>query len=516
MTPQPIEQGIPNSDIAGTVAHAQWALVLKRIFGRSLMDMAVLMLITVIFSNLRTPEHLLGDPDIWWHAANARALCTTHHFIQADAYSFTVFGQPWVDPEWLSELVYWFGYKNLGLVGIYLVTLIALTANVLFVYWRSYFKGRNAGVALWMGALGFALMTVNASARTILIAYLAMSAEMAIFEAVERGRTRLLWLLPPLFCMWINLHGSWIIGLGLFVLYILCGLFGVTAGIFQQVAFSTQQRNRLLMVLGVSLPLLMVNPYGWRLLWYPFDMLLNQTLNIGNVQEWQPLNLSWAVGKAALIAIGLTIFANIIHARKWKLYEIAFIFFAWYAAFDHARFTFLAAVLTIPMIAGDVARSFFGSPNPKTIPVMNAIMAAGALLGIAWTFPTEAKLEQGWKAECPLQTIASIQPSWRTLHAEYLGGVMDFEFKPTFIDTRWDIFEHHGVMKDFIDILRLHDSLNLLDKYRIDHVLLRQDEPLSYLLERTPGWTVLKKEGAEKYQYELLGRDAVRPARSTN
>jgi len=83
---------------------------------------------------------------------------------------------------------------------------------------------------------------------------------------------------------------------------------------------------------------------------------------------------------------------------------------------------------------------------------------------------------------------------------------MDFNSKPTFIDTRWDTFEHHGIMKDFIDILHLRDSLALLDKYRIDHVLLRKSEPFCYLLERTPGWKVLRTEGSGNDQYELFAR----------
>ena len=471
------------------------------------MDMSVLLLITVVFSGLRVPEHCLGDPDIWWHLADARILTQTHHFIHADSYSFTVAGQRWVNPEWLSELPYWFGYESWGPVGIYLVTLIVLCANVFFLYWRAFFKGRHAGVALWMTALGFVLMMVNANSRTILFAYLAMSSELAIVEAAERGKTHLLWLLPPLFCVWINLHGSWIIGLGLLVLYVACGLFSVNIGMFHQEGFSASERGRWLIVLGACIAALIVNPYGWRLIWNPIDMALNQTLNIANVQEWQPLSLDWFVGKAALAAIALTVIANAVNGRKWKVYELAWMFFAWYAAFDHARFTFLAAVITIPMIASDVTRSFFPTSDEKTIPAMNGLMAAGAICVVAWYFPTQAKLATGMAREWPLKTIASIDPEWRTLNEEHLGGLMDFDSKPTFIDTRWDIFEHHGVMSDFLDILHSHDSLRLLDKYGIDHVLLRQDEALSYLLEHAQGWVVVRQEGEGHDQYTLFARD---------
>ena len=86
---------------------------------------------------------------------------------------------------------------------------------------------------------------------------------------------------------------------------------------------------------------------------------------------------------------------------------------------------------------------------------------------------------------------------------------MDFNLKPTFIDTRWDTFEHHGVFNDYLDIFRLRNALPLLEKYRIDHALLLKDQPLTYVLERTPGWSVLRVEGVGSDRYELLAKSSV-------
>ena len=473
-----------------------------------MMDIAILALLPVILSTIRYPAHALADPDIWWHIADARILTQTHHFIHVEPYSYTVAGQNWVDPEWLSEVPFWLGYRFLGLLGIYLVTWLALSANLYLVYWRGFLKNRNPGVALWIAALSFILMWVNATSRTILFGYIALSLELCILESVERGRTRVLWLLPPLFCAWINLHGSWVIGLAFFALYILCGLPRTNAGIFAQEPQRGKALKRLVVVFAVCMAALLANPYGWRLVWNPFDMALNQKLNIGNVQEWQPLNLEWFVGKVAVGFIVLIVVVNVLHARKWKIYEFVFVFLAWYAAFDHARFTFLAAVVTVPMLAADVARGFFpGARNPKTIPFMNGVVAAAVLGIVAIYFPSRDALQKGLAELFPLETIASIQPGWRTLNSERVGGFMDFYSKPTFIDTRWDTFEHHGIMKDFIDILHFKNSLALLDKYKIDHILLPKSEPITYLLERTPGWKVMRTEGSgEDGQYELFVR----------
>jgi len=254
----------------------------------------------------------------------------------------------------------------------------------------------------------------------------------------------------------------------------------------------------------VSLAVLILNPYGWRMIWNPFDLMLNQKLNIAMVEEWQPLNLSSVLGKAAFAAICLMIVANCIRGRRWKIYELAFLFFAWFAAFDHVRFTFLASVITIPLLAGDVARSFYTKSDEKTIPLMNALYVTGAVCAIAAFFPTEASLQSGLAAEYPLQTIASIQPSWRTYNQDSLGGMMDFNSKSPFVDTRWDTFEHHGELQDFLDIMHVHDPLKLLDKYRIDHVLVSEKWTLAFLLERTPGWRVEAREGNGDDTYVLL------------
>jgi hypothetical protein len=482
-----------------------WLRRFNRVFSRHLMNIAILMTLPMIFvPGLSLHGSLMADPDLWWHISDARILCTTHHFIHIEPYSFSVAGQKWVNPEWLAEVPYWLSYHFLGLRGIYLLTWLTLCANIVFVYWRGHWMGRHAGAAFWAAGIGFCLMTLNSGPRTIAFGYLAMSAELAILEASERGHKHLLWLLPPLFCVWINLHGLWFIGIGLLVLYILCGLAPLNLGVFEQESFAAKDRNRLLGVLGASVAALIVNPYGWRLVWNPLDMMINQKLNIANVQEWQPLDLTHFIGKCVVAAIGLMVVTNCIHARKWKLFEMVFVFLAWYAAFAHARFTFLAAVLTIPLLARDIERSFCTESDVKTIPAMNALIAAGALALVVHIVPTQAALQASLARLLPLQTIASIQHSWRTINVDNVGGMMAFDSKPSFIDSRFDTFEHHGVLKDFLDIARLQDSFNLLKKYRIDHALLRKDMPLCYLLEHTPGWVVVRREGEGDSAYELF------------
>jgi hypothetical protein len=110
MTPQPDGQLGAETSLRDEVAPAALPSLVQRIFGRSLMDLAILLLVTIVLTGLREPGGLLSDPDLWWHVASGRIVDQTHHFIHIEPFSFTVAGQPWIDPEWLSGLIYWLAY----------------------------------------------------------------------------------------------------------------------------------------------------------------------------------------------------------------------------------------------------------------------------------------------------------------------------------------------------------------------------------------------------------------------
>ena len=510
-----IESPAP-SGTAPTAAASPLKRAFERIFTRHLMNIAILMALPVIFTvSLNPARESMRDPDIWWHLADARQLMTTHHFIWTEPNSFTVGGQPWVNPEWLSELPYWFGYQALHLRGIYFAEWIIFCANLILLYWRGYRRSGHAGAAWWAAALAFLLISVNSGPRTISVAYLAMSSELLILESYKEGKTRSLWLLPPLFCIWINLHGSWLIGLALFVLFILCGSFEFKMGAIEQEPFSRPELNRLLTVLAVCVGALMINPYGWHLIWNPIDMMANQKLNIANVMEWKPLSLSTAAGVSAFAAMCLMVITNALKGRKWRIYELAFVFFAWYAALDHMRFAFLAAVIVTPIIAVDIHRGFNLSSDEKTIPAANAFMVVAAALVILFIFPSEKNLREKLGTFFPMQTLEEIQPSWRTFDSDTVGGMMSFLSKPDFIDSRFDIFEHRGVLADYLRAMYVVSPLEVFDKYKIDHVLVTDNMPVAYLLKHTAGWTIVKREKTGDDTYVVFARTPGAPAGAT-
>ena len=61
----------------------------------------------------------------------------------------------------------------------------------------------------------------------------------------------------------------------------------------------------------------------------------------------------------------------------------------------------------------------------------------------------------------------------------------------------------------------LISSLEVLDHYRIDHVLVTDTVPVAYLLKHTAGWTIVKSEKTGDDTYLTFARTAGAPAGSS-
>ena len=60
-----------------------------------------------------------------------------------------------------------------------------------------------------------------------------------------------------------------------------------------------------------------------------------------------------------------------------------------------------------------------------------------------------------------------------------------------FIDSRADIYEAKGIFRDYLDVITMKRSLEILDKHHVRYVIMPPDSPLTYLVKNVPGWKVV-------------------------
>jgi hypothetical protein len=435
------------------------------------------------------------DADIWWHLRNAEYLFTHLKFPATDLYSFTAAGHAWMNHEWLAEIPYYLAWRAAGVRGLYVLFLSLLVVIHLgMFYWASKQSGNLKGAFL-VCCFSVFLTIVSFGPRTILFGYIFIILLLLILGRYRATGQGPLWVLPPLFCLWINTHGSWLLGLFLFAVYIGTGLVEGSWGRVDAVRWTPQQLRRLLLAAGASVAALFVNPFTYRLVYYPFDLIFRQKLNIAYVDEWASVDFHDARGKVVLILLALVLLGALLSPHRWKLEEVALGAFALYSGLMHIRFLFLAAILLAPLLA-KLLDSIPPYRPEIDKPPLNALICAGIALVFVFRFPTRTDLDGAVAQRYPTNALNFVKAHGLegNFFNRYMWGGYMIMFHPevkTFIDGRTDIFEYTGVLKDYLDAEQLKGSLDVLDKYRVRYVLTSPELPLSYLLRNNPGWKMI-------------------------
>src|SRR5689334_2873267 len=90
---------------------------------------AVLLIPAVLGSSLT----IFNDGDVSWHIATGQWILDHRAIPNADPFSFTWFGKPWVPIEWLAEVIYAAAYhfdNYRGIAALVTAALLALHALV--------------------------------------------------------------------------------------------------------------------------------------------------------------------------------------------------------------------------------------------------------------------------------------------------------------------------------------------------------------------------------------------------
>ncbi len=440
----------------------------------------------------------IADPDIWWHLRNAEYFAQTHSVVQQDMYSFTVKGSTWINEAWLGELPYYFGWRWFGIRGIYLVMLAEVEIILLGVFGLACLSSKNVKAAFFASWLAVWLATVSFGPRTLLVGWICLLLELFILDQYRQGKDRI-WLLPILFILWANLHGSWLIGMGFFLLFVASGLVQDTWGRIEATGWTGAQFRKLILVGGLSVVGLFLNPYTYHLVFYPFDFVFRQRLNINHVDEWVSLDFHSVRGKVLFGMLAAILVLAFVRKRTWRLDQIAFLLLAFYAAMTYSRFLFLAGVVLTPMLAREM--DFFPRYRPEIDKTwLNAALMIAILCGCVWRFPSRDYLLRDTVRQYPVKALPYLlqhPPQGNVFNDCLWGGYLIWNARqiPVFIDSRIDSYEHNGVFADYLDAMGIKHTLEILDKYHIRYVLYKQESPVAYLLMHNSGWRTNYQDG---------------------
>ncbi len=458
---------------------------------RAFLFLAFVWYSVVAFTIFVLASQRIADTDIWVHLRNAKELLSAHRFLERDLYTFTSAGARLVNFEWLSELPYYFAFQVWGLRGLLAIYLTLLWLIFGAVYWLALRRGAGYGDAALVTIAGAAVGSYSFGPRMFQFGWLCLAVLLLVlnhFEHTGKG----LWVLPPLFALWINLHASWVLGFVVLGTCIVCGLGEIHSSRVVSERWTPLELRKLLVASAASLVALFVNPYGYRLVFYPFELLSRQTAVREDLTEWQSVDFHTFWGKLAMFMVLGVLATTWFSPKPWQLRDIVLAAFALWASLTHIRFLLFAAIILIPILGPRL--QLFGRGSVKKQQPWANLAAIAIIAGIiAWSYPSAAQLKMIIDSQFPHDALGFMerkQISGRLFHYYGYGGYIEWNAPTikTFADPRTDIFVYNGVLADYLRINAIDQPFELLDKYKIDYVLFPVGKHLNYVLDHSARW----------------------------
>jgi hypothetical protein len=211
-------------------------------------------------------SRMFNDPGTFWHTALGRKMLSSGRLVEADPFSFTFGGSPWVPQSWLAECFMAAVHGESGRDGLLLATVTILAALYSWGGHRLLRSGLHWLPTTLIVALAISASTMHFLVRPHIATIALLGLTFGLLSNFEAGRLRLgglIWLVP-VFIVWTNLHGGVLAGLATL------GLTAIGWGCYRLVGWdSPVRRSGTAVMLGILVLTCglttVVNPYGLRL-----------------------------------------------------------------------------------------------------------------------------------------------------------------------------------------------------------------------------------------------------------
>jgi len=302
------------------------------------------------------------DLDFGWHLRVGKEILENHEVPHLENYLYPLSGKRWVDHEWLSNLGIYFIYKHFGyfILNIIFTFFPLLSILILLLISKNFFLKKNQSLIIspFLLTLGIMSMAPHLGIRVQEITLLFLSILILIILDYNQQKNRKkLFILIPLFLLWANLHGGFLIGFAILGYYIF----------YKIILFILKKEKNikeiffLILIFTLSLLSTFLTPYGIEL--YSFFLTYSDTYYMTHISEWLPsFSYPFIYPQLFYNALYTTILILIFKERKknknynyWYL-SLSIVFFI--LAFKSRRHFPLFFIISFPLILDFITQDF--------------------------------------------------------------------------------------------------------------------------------------------------------------
>jgi hypothetical protein len=480
---------------------------------------AALMLIALRPLVIPIPPH-----DFWWHMATGRLIVQEGAIPAVDTFSYTQAGAPFYNQGWLAQVLLYGLYNVGGVPLILLVQSAMITLAYGLLLWLCI--RRSGALRLSVGVLLLTLPLVfdNWNVRPQSYAFPLFVGFLVILTTWRTGHRRhgLLWLLPLLMALWVNIHGSFVLG-GVLVALTFVGeaLRRLFAPRHQADADAPAAPPlRMLFFWGaLTAAALLLNPRHIEVIGYVRDLLSTSAVT-DLVTEWAPPTTRALTGRIFFLTVMAAVLILSYARRPPDPIDMLLTGALFWLALGAERHIVWFGMVLVPLLAVQAASLVAareGKPRRSAagLPAMNAaligLLGLLLLLGLPWVKPhldLPPEIGRLIATETPVAAVDYMrdepepQRPERLFHTIGTGSYLAWAApqQPVFIDTRIELYPL-AQWRDYLDLNAGRNVDELLNQYLIDGLLLHNEQQAALLTyaEAAPEWEVRYRDEWHTY-----------------
>ncbi|HEY1444582.1 MAG TPA: hypothetical protein VGF51_06765 [Acidimicrobiales bacterium] len=423
--------------------------------------------------------------DVFWQMASGQWMLAHHSVMGLDPFSYTEAHRRWVTDEWGSSVALAGLSKLVGSAAypLYAIVLGGLCLFVTAAYARAL-GARGGRVAAIVIVLALGISGVLAGDRGLDFSLVWLPLELLLLTKARRD-PRWLWCLPLLSVVWVNTHGSILIGL--IVLGVELGWSLVPERIVGRIGGVRQSPHTgpLALALIGSLAASFITPYGPGLLAYDIGVSMNgqigQYINEWNSPDFHSVMvvLAYCVPLAVMVAVART--------KRFPLLEgtLAAVFFV--EALRTQRLAIYLMVVAAGLAATLTMRPAWGTTARRVAVAFYAVLAIALL--------AQPSVPAGSiSPTLPAQAFNYLETHPGRVVTEYTWGDYSIaRHRATFADGRTDLFEGKVLTEFFAVTTQTTNPDPILSAYHVSYIVWAPNTGLSIYLEHDPRWRVVDR-----------------------
>ena len=368
----------------------------------------------------------------------------------------------------------------------------------------------NIFVDIFLIVLVLITSQIHWLARPHVFTFLLLMVWYYVIESFQNDRKNLLYLLPLVMLLWINLHGGFILGFIIIVIYIVCNLWKLYISKNTDKVLYKRKVKYFFFATIASVLVSLANPKGLHTLLFPFEVVSNRLI-MDNYGEF--LSPNFHSVPFIPFKYFLLLMIAFLGAFKEKLnpIEIFLIIIFTNMALFSQRYIPLFAIIVAPILSrhGNVylhnLNNKFSDLTINKAKIQESIdksargyiwpiIAIIIVVGLAASNRIEFKFDEKIKPVNAVEFIKKEYIPGNMFNNDEFGDYIIYRAYPqykVFYDSRADIYGNEK-LKDYLDVTNMRRGWEkILEKYNTNWIIIEAYSPLSQYLNMTKNWRLI-------------------------